>query len=195
MGDGCNMEGISNEAASLAGHWGLGRLIAFYDDNRISIDGCTDISFTEDVSARYVALGWHVQHVVVSSPPIAGSSLPGRVPAERPVHWLPLAFLTPSLCDSDWPGNKDNRALQESPSHFTNADPAAELQSVCCATVPCEPHSQSRPLQHSRLELSSGSLLPVWRQNFWVGALDPALTRRFNNHDLIATRCLPPGPR
>jgi hypothetical protein len=59
------MEGISNEAASLAGHWGLGKLIVFYDDNRISIDGNTDISFTEDVSARYEALGWHVQHVVV----------------------------------------------------------------------------------------------------------------------------------
>ncbi|GBF99155.1 transketolase [Raphidocelis subcapitata] len=63
MGDGCNMEGISTEAASLAGHWGLGKLIALYDDNGISIDGHTDISFTEDVSARYAALGWHVQHV------------------------------------------------------------------------------------------------------------------------------------
>jgi transketolase len=63
MGDGCNMEGIANEAASLAGHWGLGKLIAFYDDNQISIDGNTEISFTEDVSARYEALGWHVQHI------------------------------------------------------------------------------------------------------------------------------------
>jgi len=63
MGDGCNMEGISTEAASLAGHWGLGKLIAFYDDNSISIDGHTDISFTEDVSARYDALGWHTIHV------------------------------------------------------------------------------------------------------------------------------------
>ena len=61
MGDGCNMEGISSEAASLAGHWGLGKLIALYDDNRISIDGHTDISFTEDVAARYEAQGWHVQ--------------------------------------------------------------------------------------------------------------------------------------
>ncbi|KAJ6802242.1 putative transketolase, chloroplastic [Iris pallida] len=59
LGDGCNMEGISNEAASLAGHWGLGKLIAFYDDNHISIDGDTAIAFTEDVSARFEALGWH----------------------------------------------------------------------------------------------------------------------------------------
>ena len=63
MGDGCNMEGISSEAASLAGHWGLGKLIALYDDNRISIDGHTEISFTEDVCARYESMGWHVQHV------------------------------------------------------------------------------------------------------------------------------------
>jgi transketolase N-terminal domain/subunit len=59
------MEGVSTEAASLAGHWGLGKLIALYDDNGISIDGHTDISFTEDVSKRFEALGWHVQHVKV----------------------------------------------------------------------------------------------------------------------------------
>ncbi|KAL6650482.1 hypothetical protein ACP70R_009407 [Stipagrostis hirtigluma subsp. patula] len=59
LGDGCQMEGVSNEAASLAGHWGLGKLIAFYDDNHISIDGNTDIAFTEDVLARYESLGWH----------------------------------------------------------------------------------------------------------------------------------------
>ncbi len=63
LGDGCNMEGISGEACSLAGHWGLGKLIAFYDDNHISIDGSTDIAFTEDVGKRFEAYGWHVQHV------------------------------------------------------------------------------------------------------------------------------------
>lgn len=53
------MEGISTEAASLAGHWGLGKLIALYDDNHISIDGDTAIAFTEDVDLRFQALGWH----------------------------------------------------------------------------------------------------------------------------------------
>ena len=63
LGDGCNMEGVSGEACSLAGHLGLGKLIALYDDNHISIDGSTDVSFTEDVGKRFEAYGWHVQHV------------------------------------------------------------------------------------------------------------------------------------
>ncbi len=63
LGDGCNMEGVSGEACSLGGHLGLGKLIAFYDDNHISIDGSTKISFTEDVGKRFEAYGWHVQHV------------------------------------------------------------------------------------------------------------------------------------
>ena len=63
LGDGCNMEGIASEACSIAGHWGLGKLIALYDDNHISIDGSTDVAFTEDVSKRFEAYGWHVLHV------------------------------------------------------------------------------------------------------------------------------------
>jgi transketolase len=61
--DGDLQEGISSEASSLAGHLGLGRLIAFYDDNHISIEGNTALSFSEDVGARYEAYGWHVQHL------------------------------------------------------------------------------------------------------------------------------------
>jgi len=61
--DGDLMEGVSSEAASLAGHLQLGRLIYLYDDNHVSIDGSTNLAFTEDRAARFEAYGWHVQKV------------------------------------------------------------------------------------------------------------------------------------
>lgn len=62
-GDGCLQEGVSAETSSLAGHLGLGNLIVLYDDNKITIDGSTDLCFTEDVGMRYESYGWHVQTV------------------------------------------------------------------------------------------------------------------------------------
>lgn len=62
-GDGCLQEGVASEAGSLAGHLGLGRLIVLYDDNQITIDGETSLSFSEDVLKRYQAYGWHTQTV------------------------------------------------------------------------------------------------------------------------------------
>lgn len=61
--DGDLMEGVSAEAASLAGHLGLGNMIYFYDDNQITIEGDTDLAFNEDVDKRFEAYGWHVQNV------------------------------------------------------------------------------------------------------------------------------------
>lgn len=71
-GDGCLQEGVSSEASSLAGHLGLGKLIVLYDDNKITIDGPTDLSFTEDVLMRYEAYGWHTQSVEDGNNDVAG---------------------------------------------------------------------------------------------------------------------------
>ena len=62
-GDGCFMEGISHEAASLAGHLGLGKLVAFYDDNHITIDGPTELSYSDNVPERFEAYGWRVRNL------------------------------------------------------------------------------------------------------------------------------------
>jgi transketolase len=74
-GDGDLMEGLSSEAASLAGHLGLGRLVVLWDDNGITIDGSTAITFTEDVLARFAAFGWHVARVDGHDPEAVAAAL------------------------------------------------------------------------------------------------------------------------
>jgi len=71
LGDGCMMEGISHEACALAGTWGLGKLIAFWDDNGISIDGHIEGWYTDDTAKRFQAYGWHVVPNVDGHDPVA----------------------------------------------------------------------------------------------------------------------------
>ena len=86
MGDGCLMEGVSHEAASLAGTWGLGKLICFWDDNGISIDGDTRGWFTDDTAARFEAYGWQVIRKVDGHDPveIAQAIRTAQAESERP---------------------------------------------------------------------------------------------------------------
>jgi transketolase len=83
--DGDMMEGVAAEAASLAGHLGLGRLIAFYDDNQVTIDGPTSLTFSEDVVRRFEAYGWEVQGIDGHDPEaIRGAIRLARETEDRP---------------------------------------------------------------------------------------------------------------
>lgn len=83
--DGDLMEGVASEAASLAGHLGLGKLVFLYDDNNITIDGGTELSFSEDVAGRFIAYGWHVQKIDGSDPAAVAHALTlARAERERP---------------------------------------------------------------------------------------------------------------
>ncbi|MDM8526301.1 transketolase [Desulfococcaceae bacterium HSG8] len=104
-GDGDMMEGIASEAASLAGHLGLGKLICIYDDNRISIEGSTDITFTEDVGRRFEAYNWHVETVADGNDPneIYKAIGSAKAEAEKPsliILKTHIAYGSPNKQDS-----------------------------------------------------------------------------------------------
>jgi transketolase len=83
--DGDLMEGVSHEACALAGHLGLGKLIVLYDDNAISIDGATELAFSEDVLARFDAYGWHTTRIDGHDPAAVHAALAeARAERERP---------------------------------------------------------------------------------------------------------------
>jgi transketolase len=104
VGDGDLMEGVASEAASLAGHLGLGRLICLYDDNGISIEGSTGLAFTEDVAARFAAYGWHTAVVDGHDrPAVAGAVAAALAEEGRPSLILchtHIAYGAPTKQDS-----------------------------------------------------------------------------------------------
>ncbi|MBT8400291.1 MAG: transketolase, partial [Rhodothermia bacterium] len=105
VSDGDLMEGVSHEAASLAGHHGLGKLIYLYDDNNISIDGSTNLAFTEDVPARFEGYGWHVVQVADGNDTeaIADALSAAKEEKERPslvVVKTIIGFGSPNLADT-----------------------------------------------------------------------------------------------
>lgn len=105
VSDGDLMEGVSQEAASLAGHLGLDNLIYFYDDNEISIEGATDLTFTEDVPARFRANGWHVQTVDAYDHAAIGKAIAVAQAAPGQPHLIVctahIGYGSPNMQDSE----------------------------------------------------------------------------------------------
>ena len=110
--DGDLMEGISHEAASLAGHFGLGKLIVFFDDNSITIDGRTDLTCSDDVASRFGAYGWHVQAVAdINDLPALDAAVEGaRTDTDRP-SWI----IVKSIIGFGSPNRADNSKAHGEP--------------------------------------------------------------------------------
>lgn len=104
-GDGCLMEGVSHEAASLAGHQRLGNLICIYDDNKITIDGSTDLTYSDDVVRRFESYGWHVEQlgeIGEDCDALEAALLRAKAVADRPsllVLRSHIGFPSPDLTD------------------------------------------------------------------------------------------------
>ena len=112
VSDGDLMEGISHEAASLAGHLGLGKLIYLYDDNGITIDGPTSLSFSEDVPARFAAYGWHVLRVEDGNDVEALDDALGEARAE---HTRPSLIAVRTHIGFGSPNRQDTSGVHGSP--------------------------------------------------------------------------------
>lgn len=110
--DGDLMEGVASEASSLAGHLGLGKLTVFYDSNRISIDGSTDLAFTEDVRRRYDAYGWHTLEVADGND---AAAIAAAIHAAEGETTQPTLILVHTHIGFGSPGKQDTAEAHGSP--------------------------------------------------------------------------------
>jgi transketolase len=123
-GDGCLEEGVSHEAASLAGHLGLGRLVYVYDDNHITIDGPTELSYSDDVHKRFEGYGWHVHNVgevandldaieVAVREGIAEDSRPSLIILRSHIGWPSPKYTDTAAAHGNPLGEDEIRAVKE----------------------------------------------------------------------------------
>ena len=153
--DGDLMEGISNEAASLAGHLKLGKLIYFYDNNHISIDGSTELAFTEDRAMRFEALGWRVDHV---GDPYDVDALVAAVDAAK-ADPRPALIIVDTVIGAGLPDVQGTEEAHGSPPGWDQIARAKEA-----VGWPVEPHFYvpEDVKEHFLTKLDEGESLNMW---------------------------------
>ncbi|HEY1776278.1 MAG TPA: transketolase [Solirubrobacteraceae bacterium] len=159
--DGDLEEGISGEASSLAGHLQLGRLIAFYDDNHISIEGDTDLAFSENVGARYEAYGWHV---IFLGEDLAVESIEAAAREAMAVTDRPSLIICRTHIAYGAPHKQDTAGAHGSPLGEDEIRLTKEFYGW-----PLEPpfHVPAQALSHFRSTIEAGELLEhEWEQRF-----------------------------
>ena len=173
--DGDLQEGISAEASSLAGHLGLGRLIAFYDQNHISIEGDTDLAFTEDVGQRYEAYGWHVQDL---GEDIGVASLERALIAAKAVTDRPSLIVIRTHIAPGSPNKQDTHGAHGSPL----GEEEIRLTKQAYGWPSEEPfHIPDEALEHFRRCVERGRQVEEeWKQRFEAYRADhPELAAEF----------------
>ena len=207
--DGDMQEGISHEAASLAGHQRLGKLICMYDSNHVQLDGPTALAFTEDVGKRFEAYGWHVQDIDGMRAPAVEAALNAARADDRPsliIAHTHIGFGSPNKHDSSkahgsalgeeevvltkraygWPEDKKFFVPDEALAHFRKAQDRGDerqqdWQSRFDAYAVAHPDlaSRFRDAMAGRLPAGWASALPAWTPN------DKAIATRVASGNVI----------
>ena len=196
-GDGCLMEGVSAEASSFAGHFGLGKLIVYYDSNKITIDGSTDLAFTEDVAKRYQAYGWQVlSGSMYDFEEIARLTAQAKAETGKPS----LIILT-SIIGRGSP-NKQNTAEAHGAPLGADEVAATKANLGISGDFYIAPEAQSyfaaKQAEWKKTRANWQAVFDAWSQEnpdkrkewdaFYAGKAAPAALPTFNLGDKIATR-------
>ncbi|CAN5732763.1 transketolase [soil metagenome] len=184
--DGDLQEGVSSESSSFAGHMRLGHLVVFYDDNHISIEGDTGLSFSEDVGARYEAYGWHVQDLGEN---LALDALERASQAAIDAHDRPSLVIVRSHIAQGSPNKQDTAGAHGSPL----GEEEVELTKKAYGWPTGEPfHVPSEALEHMRGCVERGEGLErEWRDG--AGPYRDAHPDLWSELERIAARRLPEG--
>ena len=184
--DGDLQEGVASEASSLAGHLGLGRLIGFYDDNHISIEGDTALSFSEDVGARYEAYGWHVQNL---GEDIGLDALEAAVTAAQEVEDKPSLIIIRTHIAPGSPNKQDTHEAHGAPlgeEEIRLTKQAYDWPSEEPFFIPDEALAQFRQCVERGQEL-----VDAWQERF--DAFRGSNPEQADEFERMMTRALPEG--